>query len=595
MDSIQKRCKGKMKKIIILFFVGLCLLFFSYQKAWCFNENETLAQARKMVEEKQYNYALEIYSKISNWLKNDPGLIIEQARVYTYADKHQEAIVLFEEVRSKYPEKEKEICFELAQQYKWNEEVKKSIPVYYKALDYFPADTRIELELAQALAWDKRHQEAIQRYNLILSKNPNDVQALLGKAEVLSWNDDLEEAFKIYKKVLELDPQNLNAANGKARVLVWQGYHLQGIKAYQEILKDNSDNIDAKEGMAYALHWQGDDVAAEKVIAEVLIQDPKRNSAKDLQYTIKNSRQPYVGTAQRFSSDKNKLRIFTAGSRGGMHLDSTTSLSALYERQYFRQYGHNPIFADREGVHLSKRFNDNWEANSIGYYTKFDFDDFDPFTNASWITFKPDDYLRFDVSYDRKTFEDMNALRKHILVNYGGFSMDFRPDRFWFFSAKYQRGSYNDNNTQDIVFSKVEYRLFHKPFIKAYYNYYFSDWKDQKDNGYFNPYSISSHSLGLYSGFNIAKKLFAELQGSYGYEQQNPNSDHPTCFAAFGLQYRLTQNWDFSVRGEYFSAEKDSHSNGYSKRSILASITYNFGASHYVYEATSPSRPVSGK
>jgi hypothetical protein len=246
-------------------------------------------------------------------------------------------------------------------------------------------------------------------------------------------------------------------------------------------------------------------------------------------------------------------------------------------------------------VHLSRRFDETWEANSILYYTKFDFDDFDPVTNASWLTFKPDDFWRFDASFERQTFEDMNALRKHIMVNYRGLSVDFRPDRFWFFSSKYQRGDYNDGNAQNVVFSKAEYRLFHKPFVKAYYNYYFSDWKHQKDSGYFNPLSIASHSLGLYSGFYATKKLYVEAQGSLGYEYQNPVSDHPTNFYALGLQYRLTENWNFALRGEYFSAERDNHSNGYSKRSAFASVTYNFGSSHYVYEATSPSRPVSGK
>ena len=61
---------------------------------------------------KEYAKALEIYNNLEEWIRKGPSLIIEWARVYTYADKHAEAIALFEEIRRDYPEFEKDIIRE---------------------------------------------------------------------------------------------------------------------------------------------------------------------------------------------------------------------------------------------------------------------------------------------------------------------------------------------------------------------------------------------------------------------------------------------------------------------------------------------------
>ncbi|MFA5272491.1 MAG: hypothetical protein WC412_09185, partial [Candidatus Omnitrophota bacterium] len=82
--------------------------------------DDSLRQARKLVDDKSYAEALDVYSRIGKELRRDPGLVIEWARVYTYADRHEEAIKLFEEVLSNYPERSSEILRELADQYKWS-------------------------------------------------------------------------------------------------------------------------------------------------------------------------------------------------------------------------------------------------------------------------------------------------------------------------------------------------------------------------------------------------------------------------------------------------------------------------------------------
>jgi len=260
-----------MKKIsVALAIVVTCYFALSAPVFGSEDSDRTLASARKLVEERSYAAALEDYSKISDELRKDPGLVIEWARVYTYADMHSEAIRLFEEVRTKYPERAQDILKELGDQYKWNKNLSKSIETYEEVLRKDPGNITAEIGLAEALAWNDKHVEAIKRYDDVLKKDPNFVQALIAKAEVLSWMDKLEESQRLYKRVLNIDPGNLKARLGEARVMVWGGYHRKAVAKYNAILRDHPDDAEAIEGLAYAYHWDGNEAKTLEVVKRVI-------------------------------------------------------------------------------------------------------------------------------------------------------------------------------------------------------------------------------------------------------------------------------------------------------------------------------------
>ena len=596
-------CFGTMNKInacviSILIFAAVCA--FDTSLSFAENESEKLGQARTLVERKAYAEALEIYTQIGDWLRRDPGLVIEWARVYAYADRHPEAIELFEEVRSSYPSRARGILRELAEQYKWDGQLDRSITVYREALHNEPDNMVVLLGLAQALVWGGQHREAIEEYDSILHADPGSIPALLGKAEVLSWRDKLEEASILHKRVLEIDPKNIHALNGVARILVWQGYHRKGARQYKEILKEYPDNLDSLEGLAFAYNWAGDETRALEILDKLFSLEPDREHARNLYYKIKNSRQPYGTSFNRYSHDKNGLRIFTTGARGGIYPWDGAKAEGIYEWLTHSNPDHNdnsPVSGHKGGIGFSQRLGKHVNFDSFLYLTNFDVKDFTPFTTNTWLTIKPSDMWSFYLSYNRETFEDIDSIMNEIVVDSGSVAVDYRPDRWWFFSANYKRGDYNDGNTQDSLLAKTEFRLNQDPYMKVYYNYYFSDWSEQIGHGYFNPFSIQAHTLGIYSSVNLSKKLFIEGQGSVGYEVLNPPEHHPTYFGTLGLSYRLTENWLISARGEYFDARPDSHNlKGYSKKSVFLTATYSFGAEPgKLITATESSRPVTGR
>ncbi|MBN1872410.1 MAG: tetratricopeptide repeat protein, partial [Candidatus Omnitrophica bacterium] len=543
------------------------------------DESKLIDIARAYVDLKEYNRALDIYSGIEPWIRKGPSLMIEWARVCTYADKHKEAIELFEEVRRDYPENEKELIRELAEQYKWDGQYEKSIETYKRGLSIDPDNMALQLGMAQAYAMSGRHEEAMESYDLLLEKDPSSIEALLGKAEILSWRDQLEAAIGLYKRVLELDSQNIHALTGNARILVWQGYYRSGIDEYEKTLVLYPDNLDALEGLAFAYHWMGNEQKSVDTLEHLLELDKGRQYARKLYYQIRNSRTPYASSSSRYSHDKNGLRIFSSRLTSGLYPEMETNTEFIYEYLRYSNPNHNdssPVSGQRGGVGYSKRFSDLLSFDSYLYLTNYDTKDFTPFTTNTWLTFSPNDMWKIYLGYDRETIEDIDSVRNEIVVDSGSLTADFRPNRWWYFSAKYKRGYYNDGNTQDTYLGKVEYRIHQDPYAKLYYNIYYSDWDAQKSHGYFNPYSIISHALGLYGSTNITKKLFIEGQSSIGYEFQNPPMSHPTYYAALGLNYRISEEWLMSLRGEYFNARPDEDTDkGYDKRTAYLTLTYS--------------------
>jgi tetratricopeptide (TPR) repeat protein len=596
----EEKMTNRNMHILFVLFISTCFAAI----AFCENAfNDELGRARHLVEQKSYSEAIKIYMSINQELRKDPGLVIEWARVYTYADNHEEAIKLFEDVRSAYPERSAEIIRELADQYRWNGQTSKAVQVYEEALALKVEDPQIFLGLADALFLDDKKNEALQIYDAALERWPDNTDALLGKANVLSYQDKLEESYALYQKVLDRDPENLNALNSQARILVWQGYHRKGISRYEEILKRYPNNPDAIEGIAFALHWVGDDVRAAERTKKLLELEPNRQEAKDLYSQIKNSQNPFVRPYGRFTSDSTPQTVATGGVRSGLHLDYSTSIDGIYEHQVLRKRNSSvpTLFADRVGLGFTKSFGHTYEFNTFLYQTHFDKVDFNPFTTNTWLTYKPDDYWRFDTAYERETFEDNDALLHKIITDSISFSTDFRPNRFWFFNARYKRSYYSDDNKQNQFFGTVEYRFSQKPYAKLYYNYYYSDWEQQLDHGYFNPSSISSHAIGIYTGIDLTKKLFIEAKASGGYEfqrkpsEQHAVSNHPTCYTAVSLNYRLADNWLLSLSGDYFTTWPDHGQSSYQKKGVYINITYNFGASPIgLRNATRPSRTTAG-
>lgn len=579
---------GLMKKHFFGVTAGIILWLAGWAGGQTPDPVSLLNQARSLVEQKQYAAALEVYAKIESWLGRDPGLVIETARVQTYADRHAEAIRLFEAVRKQHPEKQYEFLADLGDQYCWNGQAKEAEPVFREALKHNPQDLRSRLGLGRALRWSDQPRAAAAEYDLVLAVQPANIEALNGKADALSRIDRLEEAIRLFRQVTAIDPHNVEALNGIARCRVWQGYHRQGRDLYLAVLKEFPGNPDALEGLAFAQHWDGRDDQANQTLSGLIATHPERPSGQQLHREIEYSQEPVVTQENRYREDKYGNSTQQHGLRAGFHPDKVTTLDAIYDWRRFRDRDHPDMNVNRAGIGGGHKFSDLVELNSFWYANDYDYANFTPLTADNWLTLRPNDLWRFDFAYNRETYEGQQAALEHIVMDSGSVSADFLPNRYLLFSGKGKYSDYSDGNEQKSFLGKAELRVWQKPYVKLYYNYYFSTWAEEYDHGYFNPDRYQSHTLGLYSGFNITERLFFESQASYGHEWQVPSVNNPTCFAAAGFRYRIFENWQLLGRGEFFEAspDPDHNSGGYRDKMIFIGISHNFGE---------PSGEVSGE
>lgn len=555
-----------------------------------------LADARKLAGQRQFQQSLQIYAEIETELWRDPGLVVEMARVCMQAERHTEAIRLFERVRDKHPEKQGAFLDELGEACLWSSQPHKAVLVFRAALQRNPRDLRARLGLGRGLSWSGQREASLLEYDAVLQATPGDINANNGKADALCHMDRLAEAIETYQAVLQKDPDNLEAANGVARCRVWQGYHRQGRDLYLEILKKHPGNLEAIEGLAFAQHWDGRDDQAVETLARLATFSTNRPAAQNLRHEIGTSQEPYATQFNRMWWDKYRNALELHGLRAGLRLDELTAADASYDWRRLQSKGLPDMHASRIGLGGSHKFDDLLEFNGYIYQGTYDRVDFHPLTANAWLTVRPDDLWRMDLAYARETFDMQKAAFNKIVVDNYSLSMDFKPNRWLLFSGKGMHGEYTDGNNQNSFLGKAELRLCSKPYAKLYYNYYWSEWDRQFDHGYFDPREFEAHTLGLYTGFSITDRLFFETQASVAFEHQEPYAENPSYFCAAGFNYRMTSNWNLFARAEAFQAlpDHDHGSGGYRVGTLFFGITHNFGGTpDRPAEASQPTRPNS--
>jgi len=365
----------------------------------------------------------------------------------------------------------------------------------------------------------------------------------------------------------------------------WQGYHSEGARLYRDALKLLPGDKDAMEGLAFALHWGGDDKGAEEVVRELLRLDPGRTAAAGL-YSEITAAVGYAGVYASHSRDKNRLAITARGARAGLRFNRIISSGLTIETDAFRQRGRAFIDAERYGASVSLRLSAALSLDSYLFRTAYGPGNYSPLTTNSWLSWRAADRWRIYAGYDRETFDDMNAITNSIITNGLSISADHIPDRFWLFGASYKNVGYSDTNRQDIIRLKAERQVARSPYLKAYYNFYFSGWKKILSSGYFNPRSVYSNWLGIFSAGDFGR-LHAEGRVAAGYETQAPASNHPVYYASARLEYRLLPELKAEAAADWFSASTDARSNGYNRTSLRAGLNWRFG------EAASKTRSAS--
>jgi len=150
-------------------------------------------------------------------------------RLATIAEREgrrQDAIRLFEEVRSLYPRLvygQNNPYLHLARLYRDGGDVAKAREVLSRLATLAPSDLAARVQLAEFLAADRRHSEAAAQLLEAIYINPFSAEIHLGRANALEKAGSLEEAVGEYVVAARLDPKGVSTLASRARALAVAG------------------------------------------------------------------------------------------------------------------------------------------------------------------------------------------------------------------------------------------------------------------------------------------------------------------------------------------------------------------------------------
>lgn len=544
-----------------------------------------LQKARMLVEKEKYAEAIAVYGSVRAVLDTDPGLLIELARVYSYADQHKEAIALFEQVREKHPQQTPIFVRELGDMYTWNRQLDKAVETYREGIRGNPEDVASHLGLARALGWMGLHRDALREYDVILKRQPDSIEAMIGKADTLSWLDDLEDAWEMLEDVRKIDPANKDAMNLRGRILVWNGFHRDGADMYRQVIGKFTNNLDAKEGLAFALHWDGRDAEAADIVREILLASPFRAETTKLNHELRDVRQPILRADLEFLDDSNDRQILHYGLSGGKLLTHSLRLAGFYQWMFMEELDGDGVTereyrVDRPGLDAQWRASESLMfGGRIGRIYNFE-TDWAAMTGDGRMDWMPDDRWVLRAGYERDYLRGGAAIENKLLVRgwYGGAS--YRHDRRWQAAVTGSDSEYSDGNERESVLCSLEHRFRSRPYGKLYYNHQWSRW-DRPSPDYFSVDRFRAHTVGLYCSWTAAKRWMVEGQGSLGYEiQERGDRLHLwNWFAAGGFRYRPSPKWSLGGRVERFESHEIDGvpEDEYSRTRYMLTLTYAFG------------------
>jgi tetratricopeptide (TPR) repeat protein len=489
---------------------------------------------------------------------------VKAAREAAHRDRHQESIEHFRRAIEGDPERRTEWLPELADQLTWSGHAGDAVPLYRESLANAstPEQQRsARLGLALALSWDDQLGESLAEYDALIAQDPADREARLGRARVLSWLDRQGPARDEYARVLADHPGDLEARRGLGRVQSWRGRQRDAAERMQALLADHPHDRQATHTLAESLDWMGRPDRAEHALREQVAADPGDARSAQLLDEIEFDQRPRSDVDWFMSHQSNDLRITATSLEHSFFLnDGRTRVGPLYALGVF-QPDDGPtdeILVNRPGVHASHRFDDAWAWSG-----RFNVDVIDTRgasgdhvrpTYDTFVSFAPNDTLRFDLGSSRSIFDNEVSLREGISAVYGNLSMDVTPDELTRITPRVSYGDYSDGNRRAWWQLEGERRVWHHPRISTGLRYTGFDFAKQRNNGYFNPNHYHSNEVLLRAWDDLGERVRWFVGGTVGYEIQTPGSGKVIWSAGTNLAYELTRRVEVEAGYHFFSS-----------------------------------------
>jgi Flp pilus assembly protein TadD len=440
--------------------------------------------------------------------------VLDSARVAAAADRHEDAIRLYQRAIKLYPPLGDEIAVELGNQYTWADKPD------------------------SAATW----------YRVALARDPNDVDAQLGLARVTSWKDDLGGAEAMYDRVLASDPTNLEARLGKAQVVNWSGRHRDAALSYRRILADHPDNTEARAGLVQALRWMG-----RPDLAVAAADSSTAPSMEQIARAIEGERAPGASYTCEQNQDSDDIHRRYNTVRAGISPDLLTRTSVEYVHARFEQPEHPDVTRNGLAAVLTRRFSEALALNaSVGYqWNSFDrygpesfwLDEFNLVTLDVYATLTPRDWTRIDLGVARGSIDNPEALYRGIVQTQATAGLDrhLRSNLIWISSV--DGGWYSDGNSSFGLGTRMQWQPLWRMPVK--YNHRFTSstgfayfgFSETTDHGYYDPRQYLSFFEEIALAMTFSPRVSARIAGRVSIDKENSDDWFPTG------RFELSGSW----------------------------------------------------
>ncbi|HMA07183.1 MAG TPA: tetratricopeptide repeat protein, partial [Ramlibacter sp.] len=287
-------------------------------------------------------------------------------------------------------------------------------------------------EYADQLTYSDRSAAAVPLYRELLTPEPppdERLRTLNGLGLALLWSDRPSQARRVYEEIVREQPDNRDAARNLGRAITWSGRQREAVRYLEALLQAHPDDDEARVMLAQARAWMGrNDLARRELGGKAAERDDARRLRDDLNWAT----DPRTRLELQYSTQSDNLDI--TGSRFKQEFSFNEGLGTgelRIEHIDFRlQNGSDDAIVDRAFLHGRYRLGDDFEVNAEAAPERVrprgsPVDEH--LVYSAWLTWWPGDVLRFDLSTNQASFDNLKSLRLGLLARQYALSTDVTP------------------------------------------------------------------------------------------------------------------------------------------------------------------------
>ncbi len=333
----------------------------------------------------------------------------------------------------------------------------------------------------EAVAKVENHQSNTKIY---LSTKERYIQALL-------WNRKFNLAAAEIKKLEKQYPNTTRVQSLQATHGMYTSNFKKSLQNYTTILKKQPKSFDGNLGIANAYRATGNDLKSYEYIFKTLDYYKQQPDAEKLLKTLKQSHTPWVQQKTAFTFDNGNNESISAELLTKIPLSTKATISAGYIHRTTENTTSNVKAATNELLAgFEYKFNGRLALVSKIGASKSNAitNDYTQWTGEIKLKTKPYKLQNLEAGYQR-ALQNFNAdlIDREIVMNnyFLNYNLNTNFNLGWY--TQYMFTTQTDNNTRNLLFTSLYYKILHKPIIKVGANYQTISFKNQVPSIYFSP------------------------------------------------------------------------------------------------------------